>query len=152
MVLSESAFLFCVFSAFWDISYMGFSRLAESIRNSQDWSTLADEKTIWLTDSQETYNNSCSRFDFFSFLLFGIILTYWKDNIYINKLKAKNIQLRQKCCLSKINASKQRELQQGPHQLQRMAPVANCLIEMRQMMFQKLSQHKQKYAHLEIQI
>lgn len=74
--LGVSAFLFCVFSAFRDIPYMGFLRLAESIRNSQGWSTLADEKTSWLANSQETYNNSCSKFHFFPFLLFVIILTY----------------------------------------------------------------------------
>lgn len=74
--LGVSAFLFCVFSAFRNIPYMEFSSLAESIRDSQDWSTLADKKTSWLAESQETYNKSCSRFHFFPFLSFSIILTY----------------------------------------------------------------------------
>lgn len=60
--LGVSAFLFCISSAFRAVNYMEFPRLAESIRNSPDWSTFANRKTSWLADSQKIYNSSCSKF------------------------------------------------------------------------------------------
>ncbi|KAJ5159856.1 uncharacterized protein N7482_006860 [Penicillium canariense] len=51
-----------LFTAFRDLNYSHLQSLAEVIHDCEEWSTLAEEKTEWLSKCRSEYNKSCEEY------------------------------------------------------------------------------------------